>query len=176
MPPSDNKLRAAVFAHITRLRERYAGRIPRDELTAGSTSAASGLTSGIKEGHLQAPRPRPRRRRAQHPDLRRVALRRRAGPRLRQFIYKYRGTDPAHSDNVALRDAMRLQRLLLYLIAVDPGVHDAVFPVYVAGDDSRQLEFTLVADEAQVLAGAGVGLTDVDPVMTAARRSYPPVA
>jgi hypothetical protein len=47
---------------------------------------------------------------------------------------------------------MYTQRPLLYLIAVDPGVYDAIFPVYVVGDDRARLQFTLVADEAQALS------------------------
>jgi len=31
----DEELRAVVFAHVQRLRARYGGRIPRDELSAG---------------------------------------------------------------------------------------------------------------------------------------------
>ena len=33
---------------------------------------------------------------------------------------------------------MLRQRPLLYLVAVDPGVYDAVFPVYVTGDDPAE--------------------------------------
>ena len=37
MRVSDDELRAAVFAHIQSLRERYIGRIPSAELSAGIT-------------------------------------------------------------------------------------------------------------------------------------------
>lgn len=82
------------------------------------------------------------------------------------FVYKYRGTDAMHPDNVALRRAWSDQRPLLYLVAVDPGVYDAVFPVYVAGDDPSRLQFHLSAD----LHGAVGAATD--PLLITARREY----
>jgi putative restriction endonuclease len=82
------------------------------------------------------------------------------------FGYKYRGTDPNHADNVALRIAMAEQRPLLYLVAVDPGVYDAIMPVYVTADNPAGLEFTLVADQATLAPNAESAM------MTAARRAY----
>jgi putative restriction endonuclease len=83
-----------------------------------------------------------------------------------QIVYKYRGTDPKHPDNVALRNAMLQQVPIIYLVAVDPGFYDAVLPVYVAGDDPSSLQFTLVADQISADIYAS------DPVKTAARREY----
>jgi putative restriction endonuclease len=87
-------------------------------------------------------------------------------PEAGHFVYKYRGSDPAHADNVALRRAMEHQRSLLYLVAVDPGAYDAIFPVYVVGDDPARLQFTLVADQI----GARTISTDV--IRESARREY----
>ncbi|MGH7633729.1 MAG: HNH endonuclease, partial [Gemmatimonadaceae bacterium] len=64
------------------------------------------------------------------------------------------------------RHAMEQQRPLLYLVGVDPGVYDAVFPVYVIGDDPAQLQFTLVADQLDAAARRR------DDPLTAARRAY----
>ena len=63
-----------------------------------------------------------------------------------RLIYRYRGTDPSHPDNVALRRAMELQRPVLYLIAVDQGLYDPVFPCYVVAEAPSQLAFYLMAD------------------------------
>jgi putative restriction endonuclease len=63
-----------------------------------------------------------------------------------QLLYRYRGTEPMHPDNVAVRRAMELGRPLLYLVAVSPGVYDPVFPCYVVGDAPAQLAFHLMAD------------------------------
>lgn len=86
-------------------------------------------------------------------------------PAAGHFVYKYRGTDPEHADNVALRHAMWAQRPLLYFVAVDPGTYDVVLPVYVFADEPARLQFTLVAD---VLSAAPT----VDRIATEARREY----
>jgi putative restriction endonuclease len=86
-------------------------------------------------------------------------------PEAGHFVYKYRGSDPQQADNVALRRAMILERPLLYLVAVDPGVYDAIFPVYVASDDPARLQFLLVADVPSAAVSA-------DTQVTAVRREY----
>ena len=63
-----------------------------------------------------------------------------------KFAYRYRGTDPNHNDNRALRRAMELQVPLLYLVALKPGLYRPVFPCYVDVDDPAHLTFFLVAD------------------------------
>ncbi len=63
-----------------------------------------------------------------------------------KFAYRYRGTDPNHNDNRALRRAMELQVPLLYLVALKPGLYRPVFPCYVLDDDPAHLTFFLVAD------------------------------
>jgi putative restriction endonuclease len=62
------------------------------------------------------------------------------------LIYRYRGIDPNHPDNVALRRAMELQRPVLYLVAVEPGLYEPIIPCYVVGDDAEELAFYLMAD------------------------------
>ncbi|HKU59923.1 MAG TPA: HNH endonuclease [Gemmatimonadales bacterium] len=83
-----------------------------------------------------------------------------------QLLYRYRGTDPQHPDNRAVRRAMELGRPLLYLVAVDPGVYDPVFPCYVVGDAPAQLAFHLMAD-AQARQPA-----DVDPRLNIPLKAY----
>jgi len=80
--------------------------------------------------------------------------------------YKYRGHDPMHPDNVALRRAMDRQLPLVYLVAVDPGVYDVIAPVYITQDVPGALEFTLVADQL------GAPVAPADSLMTAVRREY----
>ena len=82
-----------------------------------------------------------------------------------QIVYKYRGDNPGHPVNLALRRAYELQRPIIYFVAVDPGVYDAILPVFVAGDDPSSLQFTLKADQLGAVPMA-------DPIMTAARREY----
>ena len=63
-----------------------------------------------------------------------------------RLVYRYRGTDPDQPDNVALRRAMELQRPVLYLIAVEQGLYDPVFPCYIVADAPAELAFYLMAD------------------------------
>jgi putative restriction endonuclease len=84
-----------------------------------------------------------------------------------QLLYRYRGTDPAHADNVAVRRAMERARPLLYLVAVNPGVYDPVFPCYVVGDSPAQLAFHLMADARRDLAA-----TTEDPLLNVPLKAY----
>ena len=161
----DDELRAIVFAHVLRLRDRYGGRISYAELSAGVTVHGSrvpiwnyqkGIFKPAALGRGGAALSVQTSAESPYADSH--------DPEAGHFVYKYRGTDPEHPDNVALRKAMQHQRPLLYLVAVDPGVYDAILPVYVAGDDPGRLQFTLVADHAYAPAA--------DAVMTAARREY----
>ena len=63
--------------------------------------------------------------------------------------YKYRGVDPAHSDNRALRKAMVAGLPLVYFIGVDRGTYVARYPVWLVAEDPARHEFSLAVDEAQ---------------------------
>src|SRR3954452_24172355 len=65
--------------------------------------------------------------------------------------YAYRGTDPNHSDNRALRTAMQEQRPLAYFIGVANGVYQAQFPVYVVMEHPEEHAFLIAIDQAQRL-------------------------
>lgn len=161
----DEELRAATFARVRELRDRYGGRIPRNELDQGVVLRGSrvpiwnyqkGIFKPAALGRGGAALSVQRSADSPYADVHDSASGR--------IVYKYRGTDPDHPDNVALRIAGREQRPLVYLVAVDPGVYDAVLPAYVTGDDPARLQFTLMADQAW--AGAG------DGPATIIRREY----
>jgi len=59
------------------------------------------------------------------------------------LIYRYRGTDPQHRDNVALRLAGQRGVPLTYFFGLVPGEYLAVWPVFVSGDDPDALAFTV---------------------------------
>lgn len=63
--------------------------------------------------------------------------------------YKYRGTDPNHSDNRALREALVTRTPLIYFVGIEKGVYSAHYPVWIVNEDRRRLEFTVAVDEAQ---------------------------
>ena len=162
----DTELRAVAFAHVQRLREQFGGRIPRRELMEGVQfrgqrvpiwnyqkgifkPAVLGVDGAALSVQTSADSP--------YADVH--------DPDAGHFVYQCRGRDALQSDNVASRRAMLTQRPVTYLLAVDPGVYDAILPVYVASDDPARLQFTLVADISPTL-------TNVDPLITAARREY----
>lgn len=65
--------------------------------------------------------------------------------------YKYRGTDPEHPDNRALRHAMELGTPLVYFVGVAPGVYVPHWPVYLVAEDRVRHEFSVAVDEGQRL-------------------------
>ena len=67
--------------------------------------------------------------------------------------YKYRGSDPNHSDNRALREAMRAGAPMIYFIGVAKGEYFARYPVWIKTEDPARLEFTVAVHEAQRLIG-----------------------
>jgi putative restriction endonuclease len=64
------------------------------------------------------------------------------------LIYRYRGTDPNHRDNVGLRKVFELKRPLVYLHGIEPGKYLATWPVYIIGDDQSNLTFKVAVDDA----------------------------
>jgi putative restriction endonuclease len=63
------------------------------------------------------------------------------------LIYRYRGTDPNHRDNVGLRKVLELKRPLVYLHGIEPGKYLATYPVYIIGDDQSNLTFKVSVDD-----------------------------
>jgi putative restriction endonuclease len=79
--------------------------------------------------------------------------------------YRYRGTDPAHPDNVGLRRAMEGQVPLIYFHGHRPGIYHAEWPVYVVSDDPTHLFVTIVTADS---IAPNVGLAVAEPL----RRTY----
>jgi len=84
------------------------------------------------------------------------------------LLYKYRGTDPAHPDNLGLRRAMHRHAPLVYLYGTVPGSYVPVWPVYVIADDPRTLTFKVAVDDASKLPAV---VDEVGEGMEA-RRAY----
>jgi len=74
--------------------------------------------------------------------------------------YKYRGTDPAHPENVALRKACDLGLPLIWFVGVEPGLYTPIYPVYVVGEERNELQFALALDEAQRFITPGTPLPE----------------
>lgn len=65
--------------------------------------------------------------------------------------YKYRGHDPMHPENRALRNALRDKLPLLWFVGVEPGWYLPRYPVWVVDDEALSLQFVIAVDEGQRL-------------------------
>lgn len=74
--------------------------------------------------------------------------------------YKYRGDDPMHPENVALRNVHVTGVPLIWFMGVAPGLYEPIYPVYVIGDDPDRLEFALALDEGQRFVTPGLDLPE----------------
>jgi putative restriction endonuclease len=61
--------------------------------------------------------------------------------------YKWRGTDPGHADNVALRRAMELGKPLAWLEGMEPGVYLTHVPIWLVAEEPEHQQFVLALDE-----------------------------
>jgi putative restriction endonuclease len=61
--------------------------------------------------------------------------------------YRYRGTDPAHRDNVGLVHALTDNIPMIYFLGLVPGRYLATWPVYIVGADPGTLTFTVAVDD-----------------------------
>ena len=143
----DLELRLAVFDHVQRLSEASGGAVSARALNEGLLFRGARVPIWNQQKGIFRPKI------LRDPGAALTIQTSFESPyddRLDQFddrlIYRYRGTDPSHADNVALRRAMDLQRPVLYLIAVEPGIYEPVIPAYIVADDPGQLAFYLMAD------------------------------
>ena len=83
--------------------------------------------------------------------------------------YRYRGTNPAHHENVGLRLAMQRRVPLIYFHGIVPGLYVAEWPVYIVGDDPGQLTFTVSVEERRF---ASLGAMPPESEETEIRRRY----
>lgn len=71
-----------------------------------------------------------------------------------RLLYRYRGTNPRHHDNVGLREAMRKRVPLIYLFGLIPGRYLPIWPVFIVEDDPASLTFTVMADARDTIIDA----------------------
>lgn len=63
------------------------------------------------------------------------------------LVYRYRGTDPNNWDNVALREAYKQNKPLVYFHGIVPGKYLAVWPVYIVADHPDKLSVEVAVDD-----------------------------
>ena len=85
------------------------------------------------------------------------------------LLYRYRGTDPAHRDNIGLRLAMKRRAPLVYLFGIERGWYLPGWPAYVVHDEPSDLTFTVALDDRQA---AAVASASNEPAVSEIRRGY----
>lgn len=63
--------------------------------------------------------------------------------------YKYRGQDPDHPENIALRRAYQQGLPLIWFVATQPGAYVPIYPIWIVGDEPQQLQFVVAFDAGQ---------------------------
>jgi putative restriction endonuclease len=151
----DMRFRLATFAHIGRLRDESGGVVHWRQLNAGMEFEGQRVPIWNQQKGIFRPAI------LREPGAALTIQTAFAGPYDdrwspddERLLYRYRGTDPGHPDNVALRRALELQRPVLYLVAVRPGIYDVVAPCYVVDDAPERLSFFLIADAEGYVAGS----------------------
>lgn len=69
--------------------------------------------------------------------------------------YKWRGIDPSHADNRALRSAMEQKVPLIWFFGVGTAVYKPIYPVYLLWEEVREHQFVVDPDVARSLVDSG---------------------
>jgi len=89
--------------------------------------------------------------------------------------YRYRGTDPQHSDNAGLRMAMFRKVPLVYFHGIVRSKYLAIWPVFIVGDEPEKLTFKVAVDDISLTSSNWTELGELPGISdtgTEARRSY----
>lgn len=76
--------------------------------------------------------------------------------------YKYRGTNPGHPENVALRVALEYALPLVWFVGVGRGTYVPIYPTWIVGDEPLELQFVVAFDVAQRLVEVGHQATEAE--------------
>jgi len=69
--------------------------------------------------------------------------------------YKYRGDDPMHPENRALRRAYLDGLPLMWFVGIAAGLYKPVYPVWIVADEPDRLQFAIALDQGQRLIKPG---------------------
>jgi putative restriction endonuclease len=145
---SDDALRAAAFAFLNELRQRTGGLVTRAEIARFHFEGQPVRLIGTQTG-IWRPRWLPWALSimtvySASPDLRPYAddIGQDGFPR-----YKWRGTDPEHPDNRALRLAMEASKPVIWFRGMAPGIFDPICRVWLAGEERAEHQFVLALED-----------------------------
>lgn len=69
--------------------------------------------------------------------------------------YKWRGDDPNHAENRALREAMRQGAPLIWFVGIAPGVYKPIYPIFLLWEEPEQQQFVIDPEVARGLVAPG---------------------
>lgn len=72
------------------------------------------------------------------------------------LVYRYRGTNREHHENVGLRRALARRTPLVYFHGIVPGKYLAVWPVFIVEDRPEELAFKVAVDDMAYLTEAAL--------------------
>lgn len=150
----DTKLRLAAFAALRQVTEPTEGVISRAAMTNGFVFHGGRVPFALRARGIWKPKLLGLDGAAL--SLTTASIRKGTTPRYDDqvasddgwFEYRYQGTDPNAADNRAVRRAMESLLPLIYFYGVGPGRYEAIWPVYVVGDEPSRLTFRVAADTA----------------------------
>jgi putative restriction endonuclease len=165
----DERLRAAAFAFLRAVQLRTGGPVRFEDVSGFEFEGAriplldrqrgirkpAGLDAALSIRTVHAPRPDQR----PYDDA--------PGPD-GYLRYKWRGDDPAHPENVALRRACERGSPLIWFQGIERGLYLPVFPVWLVAEEPAQRQF-VVAIDALERETFGLG---AHPVESSLRRAY----
>lgn len=84
--------------------------------------------------------------------------------------YKWRGEDPQHADNRALRAAMVAGLPLIWFHGIASGIYLPVFPVFLAAEEPLAQQFVVSLDEESLRARKDLAVEDPELLRSYAER------
>lgn len=75
--------------------------------------------------------------------------------------YKWRGDDPDHAENRALREAMRAGVPLIWFWGVGTALYKPVFPIYLIAEEPGEQQFVVATDGLQHIESTGSQVEEV---------------
>ena len=74
--------------------------------------------------------------------------------------YKWRGDDPNHADNRALRASMQAKVPLLWFWGLGDSLYTAIFPIYLVAEEPHLHQFVVATDGGQTVPAPGSALEE----------------
>lgn len=153
----ETEIRAAAFQWMKSRYEMHGGTIPREILEQGFVFQGQRITV-IGPAGIWKPR--------QFESIPLSITTVPGGPYNDSFtpdgllVYRYRGSDPNHRDNVGLREAMRTRTPLIYLHGIVPGRYLPIWPVFIIEDQPQTLSCLAAIDPAYTFGASGIARTE----------------